>query len=381
MNSKILLVDDEQNLLDALKRSLKGKFKIETANSGAEGLMLMENEGPFAVIVSDYKMPEMNGVEFLLQAMKKAPDSIRMMLTGQADMDAAIDVINRARIFRFLSKPCPTEILTENIEDGLEQYRLKHAEKELIEKTLSGSIKVLTDVLSLVNPVAFSKALRVRTLVKQFLEMVKIKNPWQVEIAAMLSQIGCVTVPDSILKKVYQDEPLLEKEERIFYKHPETAKGMLSNIPRLEVISDIIAYQEKHYNGSGFPADDLKGNAIPLGARILKIIIDYDTLMSGKGKGVNSLAIMKSRLAAGWYDAELMNAFEKVMRKEKSKTVKEITLKQLSEGMLLADPIVTETGVIIANKGQEVTQSLLVRINNIDRTMIINEPLKIIQLS
>ena len=123
MTEKILLVDDEQYVLDALKITLRRKFDLYIAHGGAEGLELIERDGPFAVVVSDYKMPGMNGVEFLERLRELAPDCVRVMLTGHGDLNAAIAAINQGEIFRFLTKPCPTSVLCEVLSDGLAKYR------------------------------------------------------------------------------------------------------------------------------------------------------------------------------------------------------------------------------------------------------------------
>ena len=162
MPEKILCVDDEPNILNAYKRALRGTFLIETAAGGAEGLAILKGPDPFAVVVSDMRMPGMDGVEFLREVKQIVPDTVRIMLTGNSDQQTAIDAVNRGSIFRFLTKPCSPEDLSQAIDAAIQQYRLVMAEKELPEKTLTGCVKTLTDILSLVNPTAFSRAGRPR---------------------------------------------------------------------------------------------------------------------------------------------------------------------------------------------------------------------------
>lgn len=134
MPDKILLVDDEPAVLEGYKRLLYRHFAVDTAPSGESGLALMHVAGPFSVVISDMRMPGMNGAEFLAAAREKAPNTVRMLLTGHADLDAAIDAVNRGKIFRFLSKPCPKEVLVDAINEGIAQYRAAETEKELAEK-------------------------------------------------------------------------------------------------------------------------------------------------------------------------------------------------------------------------------------------------------
>jgi len=134
MTEKILFVDDEPPVLDGYKRMLYKDFKVETAVGGEQGLAAIQEHGPFAVVISDMRMPGMNGAEFLAQVRQKVPDTVRMLLTGYADLNAAIDAVNRGNIFRFLTKPCEKDVLAGAIHLGVEQYRSVTAEKELAQK-------------------------------------------------------------------------------------------------------------------------------------------------------------------------------------------------------------------------------------------------------
>ncbi|HKF01219.1 MAG TPA: response regulator [Candidatus Sulfotelmatobacter sp.] len=158
MPELILLVDDDRQILDGYRRSLRGEFLMDTVLSGQEALNLIESKGPYAVVISDMRMPGMDGIEFLRRVKSTAPDTVRIMLTGNADTETAIEAINEGSIFRFLIKPCSKEIIARTITAALVQHRLITAEKQLLEQTLSGCLQVLSEVLSLVNPAAFSRA-------------------------------------------------------------------------------------------------------------------------------------------------------------------------------------------------------------------------------
>ena len=242
MSEKILCVDDEPNVLQALRRQLRRQFRIETVPGGAEGLEAIAADGPFAVIVSDMRMPGMDGVQFLSAVKERAPESVRVMLTGNADQQTAINAVNEGNIFRFLTKPCPPEVLAKTLATGVRQYQLVTAEKELLEKTLQGSVKVLTDVLSLTNPIAFGRATRVRKLVNELCKELKVNRLWEYEIAAMLSQIGCVTIPSDMLGRVYEGQALDTEEAKMFEGHPTVGRDLVANIPRLENVAEFIAY-------------------------------------------------------------------------------------------------------------------------------------------
>jgi DNA-binding NtrC family response regulator len=150
--ANIMIVDDEENLLKGMARQLSKKYSLSSAMSGQEALEKVVNIGDLSVIVSDMRMPEMNGIELLKRVEEIAPETIRIMLTGNADQETAIKAINEGNIYRFFTKPCDLEVLSKGIDEGITQYRLNLAEKELIETTLAGSIKLLVDVLDLNYP-------------------------------------------------------------------------------------------------------------------------------------------------------------------------------------------------------------------------------------
>ncbi len=364
MEDRILLVDDDPNLLAGIKRQLKGKFDITTVQSGADAITEAEKKS-FSVIISDYKMPAMNGAQVLSKVRHISPGTVRMMLTGQADIEAVIDIVNEGNIFRFLTKPCPPEVLINNINAALNQYHLQIAEKELLSKTLSGSLQVLTDILVLAKPLAFNRGLRIREIIKRYLLANPIENAWQIEIAAMLSQIGCVTIPDSILEKVYSNTMLQVEDKIIFQLHTKTSSEIISKIPRLETVSEIIAYQEKYYNGTGFPGNDVKTEAIPLGARILRIALDYDQLLQSDKTPGQAMNELKNKI--GWYDPEILNQFEKAFNApevRKKYTVKRITVNDLNENMYLNEELISASGVILGKLKQRITKTLIITLKN-----------------
>jgi DNA-binding NtrC family response regulator len=136
MSEKVLFVDDDPNLLSSCERSFRRRFQVETAEGGEAALQKIAERGPFAVVVSDRQMPRMDGITLLSLVRQRAPNTVRIMLTDNADLEGAIKVVNEGNIFRFLTKPCPPEILGKAVEDALGQYRLVTAEEELLNKKI-----------------------------------------------------------------------------------------------------------------------------------------------------------------------------------------------------------------------------------------------------
>ncbi len=374
MSRKVLLVDDDPNILQGFKRQLRKQFQIETALGGKEGLEAVVKNGPFDVIVSDMQMPGMDGIQFLDAVRKIAPESVRMMLTGNADQKTAMDAVNDGHIFRFLTKPCAPEAFTKALEAGIEQYRLITAEHELLSKTLSGSVSVLTEVLSLVNPTAFGHAARVRRLVRQICQEMKVEHAWEIEIAAMLSQVGCVTIPETTLAKLSSGETLSDEELKTYQSHPQVGCHLISKIPRLKGAAEIIAYQQKHFDGSGVPNDKKKAEQIPLGARILKLVIDAVQLLSAEKSTEDIWTTIYNR--KGWYDPSLVNVLAAILDVEY--VIKSVGVKHLEDNMILDEHVVTQSGDLLLARGQEVTSSLRERLSTFAITgRGVREPIRV----
>lgn len=370
MSRRVLLVDDDLNILQGYRRQLRRRFQIETAPGGKEGLEAILKDGAFAVVVSDMRMPKMDGIQFLTAVRQAAPDSVRMMLTGNADQKTAMDAVNDGHIFRFLTKPCSPEAFTRALEAGIEQYRLITAERELLSKTLSGSVSVLTDVLSLVNPTAFGHATSVRRLAREICREVQVDNAWEIEVAAMLSQVGCVTIPETTLAKLSSGMKLSAEELQTYQGHPQVGHDLIAKIPRLKGVAEIIACQQKCFDGAGTPADGRKGDQIPFGSRVLKLVIDVVQLISTEKPTEMALGVIHDR--QGWYDPGLMDALAAVLDVEY--VVSSVTIDDLEEGMVLDEHVVSKQGTILLARGRDVTLSMRERLKKFSG---IQEPIRV----
>ena len=396
MKERILCVDDDSAMLRFF-RCLGGELVIETAEGAEQALAAVSNQGPYAVILSDMNMPGMNGVQLLSAVRNLAPDTVRIMLTGFADLTTAVEAVNQGHIFRFLAKPCPAAVLYQALKAGVEQHRLLRVEKDLLEKTLTGSIQVLTEVLGLVNPTAFGRATRVRELVNKLARRLGADNAWQFDVAAMLSHLGCVTVPEPILRRVFRGVDLSSDEREVFTSHPRVGHSLIAHIPRLEAVAAAIAYQEKRFDGSGEPADARKGADIPLGGRVLKAALDFDSLESRGFSRENALECMSQR--SGWYDPDVLAALTAVLEEESGRVLKEysvqhlldqldiiesprfvleqVTVKQLLGRMVLAENVWTDKDLLVLSKGHEITLRMLEKLRNFSRHSVIREPIRV----
>jgi response regulator RpfG family c-di-GMP phosphodiesterase len=375
MSDKILCIDDDANILAAYERNLRRRFSIETALGGDEGLSIVRQKGPYAVVVADMKMPGMNGIELLAQIRRIAPTTIRIMLTGNADQQTAIDAVNKGNIFRFLTKPCTPEMLALALDAGLEQYRLISAERELLEKTLGGSVKILTEILSMVEPQIFGRSQMLRDYVRTLAPALHIGQVWEMEVAAMLCQIGYVTIPAAIIQKDRSGLALTPAEKQVLTRIPEIGSKLLANIPRLESVARLVLYQNKYYDGSGFPQDAVAGEAIPLGARMLKFLSDLIQQEIGGTSRVEALEKMKAR--PGAYDPEIVEAaFTTLVLDPRIKSSgNALKVKELVVGQMLLSAVETLAGVLIVPAGTEISPMLLAKLNNFAELGGVKEPI------
>lgn len=365
MLDTILFVDDEPKILEAYRRTLRKQFNVVAASGGAEALAKMASEGPYPVVVSDMAMPEMNGVELLGQIKNDYPDTVRLMLTGNADQQTAVDAINTVDVYRFLNKPCPPDEMASALKAALRHYELARAEQVLLEKTVRGSIKALVEILSITRPKVFGRSAALRRYVIACARAMNLRSTWELEATALLSQIGIVTQTESVIEKVLEGQVLTSEEQDAFDKHPEVAATLIDRIPRLESISQAVRYQLKGFDGSGKPAGNCSGEALPLGARILRPILD---LVAGESLGLSPQeAFSRLTSQAAQYDPAVLQALGKVVGDSKEWVVKEIGLNELQEKMRIASDVATVSGALLVAKGQEVGPSLIERLRNFSR--------------
>jgi len=359
MNDRILLVDDDSNVLDGYRRGLSREFLIETAIGADQALPLIEKNGPYAVIVSDMRMPGMSGTQLLSAVRAVAPDTVRIMLTGHADMETAIAAINEGNIFRFLLKPCARDAIAKTLTAALVQYRLVTAEKQLLEQTLSGSIQVLTEVLSLVNPAAFSRAERARRYICHVVHAMKLGNSWQYEVAAMLSQLGCVTLAPETVEALYKGESLTPAEQAEVAAHPSVAYDLLSRIPRLEPIAWMIEHQNRPVPPDGDPeqADIRKG------AEILRLVLAFEDAIH-RGSSRNEAAHLLARLNPK-FSPDFFSALVSLDPSAEEDEVKSCRIEDLAPGMIVQQEVRAHDGTLVLSRGQEITATVIFRLTNL----------------
>ena len=306
------------------------------------------------MIVADLSMPGINGVKFLAKAKEISPGSVRMMLTGQGDFDTAIAAVNEGYIFRFLTKPCPIEALIQALNAGLEQYRLLMSEKELLRGTLRGSIKVLVDILNLVSPEAFTRGERVKRLMMAIARRLELPNPTKFELAGMLSQVGMVAVPEGIVSKRFQGVELTPEESQIYRMHATVATTLLSQIPRMTEVVEIIGSQMDC-------SSELDKSKMSEGAVLLNMCLEYDDLNQlgvDKEAGVRSIEERWAGVAP-----KLFRGFEETLFRNDGYVPRLVPFKNIVAGMILRQDVYDDQQTLIMATGQEITEAVRLKLS------------------
>jgi response regulator RpfG family c-di-GMP phosphodiesterase len=375
MNQRVLFVDDEPNVLEGIQRTLRKQVELQTASSGAEALRLMRETGPFALVVSDMRMPAMNGTEFLAKVREQEPDTVRMILSGQADLQDTIAAVNEGHIYRFLSKPCPSDRLLAAVEDGLNQHRLLTAEKVLLEQTLSGAVKMLIEILGMVSPAASNRAARLQRYTIELSNALGLSKRWEWALAAFVSQIGCVALPKDMLFKVEACQTLGEEEQRLYESHPEVAGKLLAAIPRLEDVAAIVTAQFGALKFSGMPDDLRQWDVRKLGQLLLRASIEFDRLVA-RGASRES-AVNALRAPQFEFPPPVLRALLGISTAANERIVRQIRLADLTVGMILDEDLVSPKGIRLVPSGAEVTRTLMIRLTSIASGVGVAEPFRV----
>ena len=317
-NHTILLVDDEENNLQLLKRTLRGKYEILTAKNGKEALDIIDTRGDdISLVVTDQRMPEMVGTEFLKQITKTNPNIVKILLTGQSDTEIMVESINDCQIYQYMLKPFDPVDLEETVRNGINKYDLTTNNstmmkdlKELFYKT----IKSIASALDAKDPYTHGHSLRV-TLYSLILakELGLDDNTLEeIETAGLLHDIGKVGIPQNILCKPGK---LTDEEFEIMKSHPEQGEKIVKNIKKLSIISNWLKTHHERWDGKGYPTG-LKGEEIPVSARIIALADTYDAMTSTRSYRValsHDVAIAEIQKCAGsQFDPNFAEIFIKI---------------------------------------------------------------------
>ena len=406
---RLLCVDDEPNIVSALRRALRGcGAEVATAASGQEGLEVMRL-APADVVVSDMRMPGMSGVEFLEQVREHWPDSVRILLTGHAEMGETVGAINRGRIFRYLSKPWSDAELVAAVQQGLELVSLQrdkarledltlaqnlqlralnesleqrvqerteelaHANRKL-KRTYLTTIKVFSNLLEMRGGTLVGHGRRVADLARSVARAMSLGEQEidDIFVAGLLHDIGHIGLPDALLAKPVARLTTAEMEQ--YAQHPTLAEQLLMPLEDMQGAAALICAHHERFDGRGYPLAKA-GTAIPLGARILAIVDTYDELRNGHLGGAqpsSQQALVLLQQGRGTqFDPEVVETLVQLLTMEEKeparKSAKLLSSDELEAGMVLDTDLISPMGMLLLAAGQRLTTSLIQRIRAFER--------------
>lgn len=363
---RVLCVDDEPNLLAAMERTLHSRFDVVTANGGTAGLDAIQLGEPFAVIVSDMRMPGMDGATFLAQAREQAPDAVRILLTGQADVESSIAAINRGAIFRYLCKPCPSDVLIAALDDAVRHYNRVRAERELLETTLTAAVNTLTEVLAMVAPWAFQRATFAHSAVQHALSRLDWSDGWIYSIAAALSQLGCVGIPPELMQADAAQRHLGPDEKKLLREHPEVASRLVAAIPRLDLAAEIIRYQSDN------PPPDAPLEVIR-GAPLLRAALELERDWSRTKATRSPRDVLRTvQPPVPDYIVRALADFRSEVNHHRAARVRDLV-----PGWVVDEDVRCTNGMMVLSRGHELTDTAIAALSRLLAAQAIREPIRV----
>lgn len=358
MNNKILCVDDEESILRGFQLNLRKDFELHLASNGVEGLEVFDKEGGFALVLSDMRMPQMNGATMLSEIKARDPEVVTVLLTGHTDFESAMSAVNEGSIFRMLSKPCPPETLIKILNDGLAQHDLITSKRILLDQTLRGAVDALAQSLSTAKPLFFGRAQRVRRIANELAEMMKIPDAWRVDIASTFSQLSYISIPEAVSEDVYHKRDLSPEVSRVVKQLPDDTQKLIEKIPGLEEVGEILSKLTIQHR---FEEEDESG--LRKAASVLRVALDFD-YYEEQGHD-RSLIVQTLKSRQDDYDPEITECLSQLLVvAEQQFRLEEIPIRKLDIGMRLAQELRLEDGFLVASCGADVDRQLLKVVRN-----------------
>ena len=348
----VLIVDDDQVNLNVLSKTLTPYFKTEVALDGPSAIRMVKANLPDLILL-DIMMPEMDGYEVCttLKADPATCDIPIIFVTAMCNNKEEAKGFEIGAV-DYITKPFWPLVVRSRVESHLKLKISQLELKELYDKTLLGSVRVLSAILSLTNKTAFGQTCHIRRLSKAIAKDLKLPNQWRYDLAAQFSQLGCITVPADELHNIYtQKGEVSEESQKLFDEHPLMSAELVGKIPRLEDVAIILA-------GQRTPYDPESTEPMKVGCQILRATVDFNAMLM---KGINeaeALDVLKESLAP--YSPEVIASLEKVLAVEENFFhFFELAPDQITTGMILDDDVYTSSGFFVATKGVEVDAAVL----------------------
>ncbi len=382
MSSKVLFVDDDTRILSAFRRRLRKKYDFHVAEGAEEALHMLACEDPFALVISDQQMPGMKGIEFLKIVMERYPSTVRIMLTGNADRETAVASVNESGVFRYLNKPCALEAIINAVDAGLAEHKLLAGRQNLLEGTLAGSIKLISEMIANCDPDASTKAKKLHKYAHRVALYMKVEKVWELDVAARLSPLATIMLAPAIRLKLAAGSDLSPQEKLAVAKGPVAAQKLILNMPRMKDVAETLLYIEKGFDGSGPPQAEVSGLDIPLNARILYLL---RALLEKAGDGPITSETFSDLLSdINRFDPGLVQAARACCLNPGANAATklkelQIDITALKTGDKAVEDFKTRAGNKVLSAGAELTATTLEKIRAFHETRPIAQPVRILR--
>ncbi len=381
--NQVLVVDGDVDILNDFQKLLGKTYDLKTIAGGKAALKWLDDNPHTAVVFSCLHMLDMDGNEFLRLVNDRAPMSSRILMTGDRSIDNVKKAINEGNIFMYLTKPLSDDEIQTAARSGVAHHTRMVRDRGTVEKTISGAVKLLIDMLSLFHTEAFRKTTVLRTQAIRIARALGIKKTWELEMAVMLSPLGEALMPREILSRYRSAKTLTDEQRELLARAPEQSRDLLKNIPQLDKIADILYYSGRGYDGSGFPKDGPVGSAIPLNSRILKILTDL--WYASPDTGVDLAAFEALNINGRQYDPKLLAKIRTVLLSHEEQDGKYQTvachIRALHPGDILIDDILTDGGrELVLSRGHQLSDTTIRRLVQFDRVSGLRQPIRVRRL-
>jgi len=367
MPRTLLCVGDDSRLISCYDHLLQKHVSFRWAATPTEALEALRTEQTHQLLLMDMRVATTDRGVFLSKCTRLAPNVMRILLVEPWEQEGGIRMLNDGKIGRILPNQYSPEALVETLHGCFCEQEQRAKDRELLDGTIDGAVKLLAEVLKGADPMAFGRGQILRDYASQFYRsLYDCAVPWDIELACTLLSVGYVTIPPNILFRARAGHDLTDQEERQLAAAPQAGSELLSCIPRLESVAEIVLYQNKNFDGSGFPFNGVAGSAIPFGARLFRVLAD---LMRWEAAGAcRGAAYEKLKSESHLYDSAILDACKcglKFATNGKHERVSQvISLDELSVLDVLSKPLPTSSGLLVAPEGTVVSKLTLRKIRN-----------------
>ena len=361
----ILLVEDDADYAALFRAQLPENYDLTTVSSAEDGLASIAAGESFNIVVSDYDLPGMNGIDFLEKVREVAPQSVRIMMTGHADLAGATEAINKGNVFRYLVKSAHRSDLFAALADARNHYMLEKSQQELLEHTLSGAIKLMIEMLSMTYPVVFGRSRKIRARARAIATRLNIEQSWEIDVAALLSHVGCITLPRDLVKKWIEGEELSKQELETIGHHSDVGRNLLMKIPRLENVANAVGNLGKFNLSTTGVMPLRKAPRTDMLTSILQAAQEFELFLAGGITEAEALDRLHQESGKKYYTEVLAALRAEILKAKVGHIVVEIPVSKLAAGMIAADDIRNSSGYVLIPRDHEVSEVERIRVTNI----------------